>query len=184
MSLPSGASPWMAFLAGSKVKIQQMLQAILNKSWRQHPTKQQLYGLLLPITKTIKVWRTRHTEYCWRSWDELVSDVLLWNPSHGRAKVGGPTRTYIRQLCANTGYSLEDLLEAMDDREWWREKVMDIRADDAKWWWWYHYQVSLLARISLTLSLSLSLSPHPSLSSITPGDSSKLHPVSAQSCCK
>ena len=32
-----------------------MLKTILNKSRRQHPTKQQLYGHLLPITKTIKV---------------------------------------------------------------------------------------------------------------------------------
>ena len=30
-----------------------MLRAILNKSWRQHPTKHKLYGHLLPITKTI-----------------------------------------------------------------------------------------------------------------------------------
>ncbi len=28
-----------------------MLGAILNKSWRQHPTKQQLYGHQPPITK-------------------------------------------------------------------------------------------------------------------------------------
>ena len=32
-----------------------MLRAILNKSWRQHPTKHQLYGHLFPITKTIQV---------------------------------------------------------------------------------------------------------------------------------
>ena len=31
-----------------------MLRAILNKSWNQHPTKQQLYGHLPPITKTIQ----------------------------------------------------------------------------------------------------------------------------------
>ena len=30
-----------------------MLRAILNKSWRQHPTRRQLYGHLPPITKTI-----------------------------------------------------------------------------------------------------------------------------------
>ena len=36
-----------------------MLWAILNKSWRQHPTKQQLYGHLPTITKTIKVRWTR-----------------------------------------------------------------------------------------------------------------------------
>ena len=30
-----------------------MLRAILNKSWRQHPTKPQLYGHLPPISKTM-----------------------------------------------------------------------------------------------------------------------------------
>ena len=54
-----------------------ILRAILNKSWRQHPTKQQLYGHLPPITKTIKIRRTRHEGHCWRSRDELISDVLL-----------------------------------------------------------------------------------------------------------
>ena len=32
-----------------------MLRAILNKSWRQHPTRNQMYGHLPPITKTIKL---------------------------------------------------------------------------------------------------------------------------------
>ena len=36
-----------------------MLRAILNKSWRQHPTRHQLYGHLPPITKTIKVRRNQ-----------------------------------------------------------------------------------------------------------------------------
>ena len=44
-----------------------MLRAILNKSLRQHPTKQQLYGHLPPITKAIQVRRTRHVGHCWRS---------------------------------------------------------------------------------------------------------------------
>ena len=63
-----------------------MLRAILNKSWRQHPTRHQLYSHLPPITKTIQVRRTRHAGHCWRSRDELISDVLLWTPTHGRAK--------------------------------------------------------------------------------------------------
>ena len=46
-----------------------MLRAILNKSWRQHPTKHQLYGHLPPITKTIQVRRTRYEGHCWRSRD-------------------------------------------------------------------------------------------------------------------
>ena len=67
-----------------------MLRAILNKSWRQHLTKHQLYGHLPPITKTIKVRRTRYAGHCWRSRDKLISDVLLWTPSYGRAKAGRP----------------------------------------------------------------------------------------------
>ena len=96
-----------------------MLRAILNKSWRQHPIKQQLYDYLPPVTITIQVRRTRHAGPCWRSKDELISDVLLWTPSHGRAKAGRPARTYIQQLCEDTGCSLGDLSEAMKDREGW-----------------------------------------------------------------
>ena len=76
-----------------------MLRVILNKSCRQHPRKQQLYGHLPPITKTIKARRTRHAGHSCRSRDELISDVLLWTPSHGRAKPWRPARTYIQQLC-------------------------------------------------------------------------------------
>ena len=112
-----------------------MLLAILNKSWRQHPTKHQLYGHLPPITKTIQVRRTRHAGHCWRSRDELISDVLLWTPTYGRAKTGRPARTYIQQLCDDTGCSPEDLPEAMNDREKWRERVRDIRASGMTWWY-------------------------------------------------
>ena len=41
-----------------------MLQAILNKSWRQHPTRHQLYAHLPPITKTIQSRRNRHAGHC------------------------------------------------------------------------------------------------------------------------
>ena len=64
-----------------------------------------------------------------------ISDVLLWTPSHGRAKAGQPARTYIQQLCEDTGCSPEDLPEAMNDREEWRERepgvsVLVVRQDD------------------------------------------------------
>ena len=121
-------------------KYTRMLRAILNKSWRQHPTKQQLYSHLAPITKTIQVKWIRHAEHIWRSRDELRSDVLLRTPSHEWAKVGRPARTYIQQLCTDTRCSPEDLPEAMDDREEWRERVRDIRADGVTWWrWWVEW---------------------------------------------
>ena len=115
-----------------------MLRAILNKSWQQHPTRHQLYGHLPPITKTIQIRRTRHAGHCWRSRDELIRDVLLWIPTHGRAKAGRPARTYIQQLCEDTGCCPEDLPRAMNDREEWRERVRDIRAASTIWWWWWN----------------------------------------------
>ena len=63
-----------------------MLRAILNMSWRQHPTRHQLYGHLPPITKTIQARRTRLAGHCWRSRDEFISDVLLWTPHMAEQK--------------------------------------------------------------------------------------------------
>ena len=104
------------------------LRAILKKSWRQHPARHQLYGHLPPITKAIQTRRPRHAGHCRRSRDELISDELLWTPTYGQAKAGRPARTYIQQLCEDTGCSPEDLPETMNDREMWRERVRGIRA--------------------------------------------------------
>ena len=138
-----------------------MLRAVLNKSWRQHPTRLQLYGHLPPITKTIQVRRTRHAGHCWRSKDELISDVLLWTPTYGCARVGRPARTYIQQLCEDTGCNPEDLPEAMNDREKWRERVKDIRAGGATWWWWWWmvYQ-PLMAYLMPKLNLFINYCSH------------------------
>ena len=114
-----------------------MLRAIMNKSWRQNSSKPQLYGHLPTITKTIKVRRASHAGHCWRSRDELISDVLLWTPSYGRAKAGRPSRTYIQKLCEDMGCSLEDLPEAMKNREECWERVRDIHASGMTWWWWW-----------------------------------------------
>ena len=111
-----------------------MQRAILNKTWRQHTTKHLLYCHLPSVSKTILVRRTRRAEHCWRTRDELISDVLQWPPSHGVAKAGLPARTYIQQLCEDTRCNQEDLPEAMNNREGWRERVSDImlmiRQDD------------------------------------------------------
>ena len=89
-------------------------------------------------TPTIRTLAPHHENYTsstnqtrWRSKDELISDVLLWTPTYGCARVGRPARTYIQQLCEDTGCNPEDLPEAMNDREKWRERVRDIRAGGA-----------------------------------------------------
>ena len=116
-----------------------ILWVILNKSWRQNATKQQRYGHLPLIMKTIQARWTRHVGHCWRSKDGLISDILLWTPSHWWAKAGWPARTYIQQLCADTGCSLEDLPRAIDHRNGWQERVRETHAGSVTWWYIYIY---------------------------------------------
>ena len=97
-----------------------MLRAILNSSWKWHPTKQQMH--LPPISKTIQIRWTRHVGHYWRSKHEIIRDVLLWISSHGRVSVGRPARTYLQQLCMDPGCNLENQPEAMYDIGIWRER--------------------------------------------------------------
>ena len=75
-----------------------MLRFILNKFWKQNSTKQLLYGHQPPTSKTT---------HCWRSKNELISDVFIWTPSHRRASVERRRiRPFLQQLCMDTGCSL------------------------------------------------------------------------------
>ena len=132
--------------------IEQVLAATPHKVSRY-----QLYSHLPPITKTTQVRWTRHAGHCWRSRDELISDVLQWAPTYGRAKAGRSARTYIQQLCEDTGCSPEDLPGAMNDWEKWRERVRDIRASGTTWWgwWWWCKCVQILQNFWLILVFSL-----------------------------
>ena len=105
-----------------------MLQAIVNESWKQHSMKQHLYGHQTPISKTIQIWQTRYAGPSWKSKDKLISNVLLWTPAQRNASVGQTTRTYIQHLCMDTRCRLEDLLEVMDNREEWQERIRKIHA--------------------------------------------------------
>ena len=125
------------------VKTMSTIEQILAAT---HPTRHQLYGHLPPIMKTIQARRTRHAGNCWRSKDELISDVLLWTPRIWPSK-SRMTSLNIQQLCEDTGCSPEDLPEMMNDREKWRETIRDICASGTTLWWW------LLNRIIRAISL-------------------------------
>ena len=112
--------------------------SLFNKSWKQDPIKHQLYVHQQLISRIIQIKWTRHAGHCWRSKDELISDILLWTPSHGRASVGWPARTYLQQLCMDTGFSLKDLLEVMDNGNGWQERVREICVSGTTWWWYMY----------------------------------------------
>ena len=137
-----------------------MLRAILNKFWRQHPTRHQLYGHLLPITKTTQVKRARHAGHCWRSRDELIRDVLLWTPH----MAGHTFSSYVR---------IGDIVLKTCQRRWRVGKsgervsgisVLVARQDDdrshsyrwaavvprSNWWSWTLSRVSHRSRTGIT----------------------------------
>ena len=105
-------------------------------------------GSTLQSIKTTQVRRTRHAAHCWRSRDWLISDILRRTSSHGRAEAGRPARTYIQQLCANTGCGLNHLTRAMDDRDGWRERVMEVCDGGTTWWWWWWWTLSNSSALS------------------------------------
>ena len=104
-----------------------MLRAILNISWRQHPTKSQLYGPMPDISTILCERRMHFAGHCWRAKQELASDLLLWTPRHGKARAGRPAITYIDQLSRDTGCFPEDLPTLMQDRNGWRDRI-NVRA--------------------------------------------------------
>ena len=89
-----------------------MLHIVLNKSWKQHPTKLQLYGHLPPISRS---------NTCWRSKDDLLGNVLS-TATHGHISVDQQAKIYIHQLYANTGCHRDDFPRAMVDRNGWYRK--------------------------------------------------------------
>ena len=101
-----------------------MLRAVLNKSWRQHPTKQQLYSYLPPITKTIK------DDPDMRDTAGEIRMYFCGTLHTEEHRQDDQLEPIYKQLCADTKCSLEDLLGVMNDRDGWLERVREIRADD------------------------------------------------------
>ena len=111
-----------------------MLRAILNKSWKQHPTKQQLFGHLLPVSKKTSKLDEQDTQNTAGEERMNIQVTFSYGPLHTEEQV---LDNDLQQLCSDTGCSLEDLLEVMNDRDEWREKVWEIRSSGMTWWWWW-----------------------------------------------
>ena len=79
-----------------------------------------------PSRKPFKLDEQEVRTNCWRSKDELISDVLLWTPSHS---VGRPTRNHLQQCWATNEKSSTTVLG--DQRE-----IIDnspVRIQDVTW---------------------------------------------------
>ena len=106
-----------------------MLRMALNVSWKQHMTNVQLYGSLPPVSSKIAARRLRLAGHCVRHEEEIASQFVLWQPSHGHVNRGRKPVDYIDLLKRDTGIdTTEDLQSAMNDRDVWRRFVCDARS--------------------------------------------------------
>ena len=87
----------------------------------------EIYNDIRRISATIKVHSMIFAGHCWRSKNELASNLLLWYPNHGKRSRGRPEKTYIDQLSSDTGCEREELANAMQNRDGWRERVIKCR---------------------------------------------------------
>ena len=49
-------------------------------SWKHHPTREQIYDDLPPVSKLVQSRRGQFAAHCFRASDEVVSSLVLWKP--------------------------------------------------------------------------------------------------------
>ena len=104
-----------------------LLRHALNIKWQQRLTNKQLYKDIPPISTVLRVRRLKFAGHCYRSASECVTDVLFWDPKHGKRSRGRPATTYTDMLSEGTRLTVPDLQNAMRDRRLWQEICHDNR---------------------------------------------------------
>ena len=123
-----GSVSWTLIKALEKrlnVNYTRMLRAILNRYLKDHPNNKDIYG---NIPEICKLQRLRFSGHCLISKLELASDVIIWQPTHGKRKRGQPRRTYVDQLVDDTLCDVNEIKKVMEDRDGWRKMVKNCRA--------------------------------------------------------
>ena len=64
--------------------------------------------------------------HCFRS-KEVVQQLILWEPRYDKNTKERSARNFINQLTDDTNLDKEDLETAMNDREYWKNKVIEVR---------------------------------------------------------
>ena len=105
-----------------------MLRMALNVSWEDHVKNIDLYGDLPRLSDKIRQRRMRLAGHCVRHPELGASELILWEPTHGRRARGRPHATYVDTLRRDTGLSsTSEIRSLMGDREEWRAAIRNSR---------------------------------------------------------
>ena len=80
-----------------------MLRAALNVTWEDHVTNVDLYGYLPRLSDIIRQKRMRLAGHCVRHPELTASEMIFWEPTHGKKSRGRPQTTYIDTLKRDSG---------------------------------------------------------------------------------
>ena len=109
-----------------------MVWIAVVESQKQHSTKQQLYGHLTPIYKTIQVRWTRLVGSYWRSENDIIIDVLPWTFKQERAAVGRLVSIYLPKACVDTMYFGRPAERNRSEGQMEREREREIEREREK----------------------------------------------------
>ena len=118
-----------------------------NLSWKNHPTKAEIYEELPPISKTVAQRRARFPGHCFRAKDHVISDLLLGRLPCPRR--GNRPLTYPDTLARDTGLVLNEIAQAVANRSLWCDIVSTIPMAIDWWWWWWSVNMYQVAKIKL-----------------------------------
>ena len=86
-----------------------------------------LYGDLPAILASLQIRRQQFSGHCSRSKDDIVSQLFLWDPQHGRHSRGRPTTTFVDQREEDTGLFRQELPAVMAGRGEWDKLIKSLR---------------------------------------------------------
>ncbi|KAJ8381294.1 hypothetical protein SKAU_G00020720 [Synaphobranchus kaupii] len=100
-----------------------MLRAVLKISKSEHVTNKNLYEGTPRVSEKIAARRMRLAGHCLRHRELPASELVLWEPTHGRRSRGRPTLTYVDVLKKDAGaQSTDELARCMENRDDWRRR--------------------------------------------------------------
>ena len=102
-----------------------MPRVVKDATWRQRIINELLY-MQGYLGSQPQGRRLRFSGHCWRSENEVVGDLVLWEQKHGNRSVGGQAGTFVYLLEVDTGVPRDCLPAAMDDRVGWRKRAMEV----------------------------------------------------------
>ena len=91
---------------------------------RNHLTNKDLYCNIPKSSASIREQRLRFCGHSWRNKKEFISDVLLWEPIHGR-KPGRPRKYYISKLIEDTDCTSDELRTPVENRDVWKQRAIN-----------------------------------------------------------